>query len=180
MNRQGWWRRNRWGLLALIPMLAAAGWVHYDDVHDSYWASRPREPVAADASGWVFFAGARIRLVGLEPATDLRTFGGEPFQPPAGVAAWRATIVLQAPDQEALTGCALLLEDAAGNTYEANPRELDGARVPFASCTADDEPAPPSYETVAYFATPVSAQAAAVRVTVATRLPRYARLTPSG
>lgn len=177
--RRGWLERNLWGLLALVPLFAAAGWMHRDVITEKYREGRPREAVVSDADGWVSYAGARIRLAGLEPATDLVTFGGDPYRVPAGLVAWRATIVFQAADQEALAGCTLRLEDAAGNTYGPNPEELDGAKLPFASCTSADEPAPPSYDVVAYFVTPASARATAVRIMLTAELPRYARLTAS-
>lgn len=179
--QRGWWQRNQWALLALIPILAAVSWIHFDRVNEQYWESQPREPVSAGADGWASFAGARIRLDRLEPATDLKTFSNRPFTPPAGVAAWRAVLIFEAPDQEAIGACKLLLEDSDGRTYGASPDELSGARVPFASsCTSDDEPAPHSYESVVYFATPAAAKATAVRISIDRELPRYARLTTSG
>jgi len=178
-RRRGWLERNLLGLLALVPLFAAAGWIHRDDVTERYWAGRPREVVVSDAAGWVSYAGARIRLASLEPATDLVTFGGDPYRVPDGLTAWRAAILFQAPDQDAIASCTLRLEDTAGNTYGPSPDELTGAKMPFASCTSGDEPAPPSYEVVVYFVTPASAQASAVRVTVPRELPRYARLTPA-
>lgn len=178
---RGWWRRNLWGLLALLPILAATGWLHYDSVKERYWEGQPRIPVSAGADGWAPLASARVRLVTLEPADDLKTYAGKPFTPPSGVAVWRAVLAFEAPDQEAIGGCKLLLEDTTGKTYGAGPRELDGARLPFAtSCLAEDQPAPPSYEVTAYFTTPSAAQAAAVRIEVTRDLPRYARLTTTG
>jgi hypothetical protein len=123
-----------------------------------------------------------MRLVELAPATGLADFGGHPVALPAGARAWRARIAFDTPQPDALAGCRLTLEDAAGRTFEAGPAELQRARIPFASCVADraagTAPAPgnQAFETVAHFVLPESAPPAAVRVTVATKLPRYARL----
>ena len=177
-----WWRRNRWGLLALLPALVLALWSSVADGYPLYWNAKPREPVTSPAGGWLAFAGARMRLVELAPATGLADFGGHPVALPAGARAWRARIAFDTAAPDAIAGCRLTLEDAAARTFEAGPAELQGARIPFASCRPDRAAdAPPvsgrqAFETVAHFVLPTSALPAAVRVTVATKLPRYARL----
>jgi hypothetical protein len=175
----GWWRRNRWGLVALLPALLVALALQLDDVYDIYWKRQPRQPVSAGADGWVTYGEARLKLVALEPADDLRTFGGEPFPLPAGVAAWKATIAFEAT-KEAIGGCKLSLEDDAGRTYAPSPDELSDARTPFASCLPDYDPPPKSYQNEIYFATPESARPVAVRISLFPQLPRYARLAPAG
>lgn len=175
-----WLRRNRWWLLVLLPVLVAAGWLHYDDVYEGFHDRKPTEPVAAGDGGWVSFAGARMRLVSLEKAEDLEKNGGDPFTVPGGATAWRATIAFEAPDQDAIGGCQVSLEDDRGRTYDSGPSELSGARTGFASCGAPDKATPASYQSVVYFVTPGGTRATAVRITLATKLPRYARLTTSG
>jgi hypothetical protein len=172
-----WLRRNRWGLLALVPALVLALWPSGCDGYARYRASRPREPVTASRGGWVTFAGARMRLVELVPAGDLADFGGRPVPLPEGTRAWRARIAFEAPRTAPVAGCRLTLEDTAGRTFEAGPAELQGARIPFAGCAPEPaDGASPAFETVAHFLLPTAARPAAVRVTVATQLPRYARL----
>ena len=173
----GWWRRNRWGLVALLPALLGASALDLGDGYDRFWNSQPRAPVGPGADGWVAFAGARVRLAALAPAEDLREYGGQPFAPPPGVRVWRAAIAFDgAAPGGALAGCRLLLEDAAGRTFDAGPTELRRARTPIAGCTPPSGARGP-YETVAYFVTPAGARPVAVRVVLFTKLPAYARLT---
>jgi hypothetical protein len=178
----GFWRRNVWGLIALVPVLVATLWLTLGDAYDIYWKRYPREPVVAGGDGWISYGGARIRLIGLAPAHNLKDYSGKPWTPPASSRAWRATISFQLADPKAkIGGCTLALEDSAGHTYHANPSELHGARTPYAGCTQDTLATPaPTFELAAYFVLPADAKAVALRVTLAAELPRYARLTDSG
>lgn len=180
MSRGGWWRRNRWGLLALVPVLLLAAGLRAGDVYQVFWKRQPRAPVGPAADGWVTYGKARMRLVALAPATDLAGFGGAPFTPPAGVTAWKATVAFEATKDAGLGACRLLLEDEAGRTYGPSPNELSGARLPYPSCTPDGDPPPTSYQSVIYFATPTAARPAAVRIVLTLVLPRYARLPAEG
>jgi hypothetical protein len=172
-----WLRRNRWGLVALVPVLAATVSLQWGDVYDRYWRNEPRRPITAGDDGWVAFAGARMRLTDLAPGSDLEAFGGGPFQPPPGTALWRAKISFDAPKPDDLGGCAIVLADAAGRTYEANPPELSSTRAGFASCTPSfSEEGKTKYESTAYFVTPSATRPAGVRVTLRTQYPRYALL----
>jgi len=200
-TERGWWRRNRWGLVALLPALVAAMGVNLSSAYEMYWKSQPREPVAVGDGGWVAFAGARMRLVDLALADDLKDSYSNPVTPPEGTRVWRARIAFDAPQPEPLAGCELLLEDDAGRTYEATPRDVPRVSLPFPSCKPDTSaskttatPTPAtsaptssapatiapatvtSYETVAYFITSSAAHPVAVRVILPERLPAYARL----
>jgi hypothetical protein len=184
----GWLRRNRWGLVALVPVLAATVSLQWGDVYDRYWRNEPRQPVTASRDGWVAFAGARMRLTGLGPGTDLEAFGGEPYQPPDGTAVWRAKISFDAPNPDDLAGCEIAMADADGRTYEASPSELASTRAGFASCTpsSSDEGTAgrdakagggtTKYEQTVYFLTPSATRPAGIRVTLRSEYPRYALL----
>ena len=175
-----WWRRNRWGLIALVPVLATTVWLSWGDAYDRYWKRQPNEPVRAGSDGWVSFAGARMRLEGLGEGEHLTVFGGEKFTPPSGTAVWEARIAFDAPKPDDLGGCQIKLQDSAGTIYDASPVELSSVRVGaervgFASCTPDfDETAKTKYERAAYFLTPASIRPAAVRIILPTQNPRYA------
>lgn len=185
--RRGWWRRNRSGLLLLVPVLVVALWSPVRDTLDTYRRTGPRQPVSGAPGGWVDFAGTRMRLVSLtedDHPGDART--GGPALPP-GVRAWRAVLAFDPAASHAVDGCQLELEDTAGRRYDDNPNELSPFFLPFASCAPDDadngegRPAPdgaPGYRTWAYFVMPAGARPAAVRVLLATHYPRYARLLP--
>lgn len=174
-----WWRRNRWGVAALVPVLAATVALNWGDAYDKYWKSQPREAVTASDDGWVSFAGARMRLAGLGPGNDLTVFGGKPFPAPSGTTVWKARIAFAGAQPDDLAGCAILLEDAAGRTYEASPAELSEARgAGFVSCTPSIEDEDRTeYERAAYFITPAGTRPSAVRITLRTQTPRFARLT---
>jgi len=175
-----WWRRNWWGLLALVPALALAFYAPVKDARDQYWLSKPHEPVSAAADGWVSYAGARMRLVALVPATDVKDFSGKPVSLAGGAQIWRATIAFKAPDPTKIDGCELALESSDGATFEANPSELTRADVHYASCAPDTSAKPGlEYQAVAYFVVPRTTRPVAVWVILATKLPRYAWLTPS-
>lgn len=146
---------------------------------DHYNRTVPHEAVLPGADGWVSYSDARMRLASFGPATDLETYGGEPFSPPGGTKAWKATIEIEAASKESVAACTVKLEDTEGRTYSSSPNELQGARTRFASCTPEDDEAPSPWLVDLYFVTPESAQPAAVRVTRGLLNPRYARLITS-
>lgn len=176
---RGWWRRNLWGLLALVPLFALAVAPAAKDGWDLYNRIEAHEAVTAGADGWVTYSGARMRLVELAPATGLKNYREQPFTPPKGVRVWRATLAFETPDPKALSACGIELEDRAGRRYSDAPDELSGAAdLPYPSCAPEDENTPSPYQTFAYFALPESATPAAIRIIRGTELPRYAHLTP--
>ncbi|MEO3924475.1 hypothetical protein ABGB07_11535 [Micromonosporaceae bacterium B7E4] len=171
----GWWRRNRWGLLALLPALVLALGPGVKDGYERYSRAEYLEPVGVGADGWVEFSGARIRLVELVEAPSVPARGSRPVTLPEGVRVWRATLVFELSTPEALIGCLPYLEDGDGRLFSANPPELNGARLPVTRCVADD-PAQRSLQAEAYFLLPRPATPVALRIVKATQRPRYARL----
>jgi hypothetical protein len=176
---KGWWRRNLWGLIALLPILGLALGPTLKESLDLYNRVDAHDAVLPGGDGWVSYSDARIRLVSFGPATDLKTYDGEPFQPPARTKVWKATLAFDAASKDAVTGCTLALEDSEGRIFSANPTELSGARARFPACTPEDDNAPSPWQVDMYFMTPEAAQPAAVRVTRGLQLPRYARLETS-
>lgn len=174
----GWLRRNRWGLIAILPALALIVGLRFDTIYDLYWNNKPREPIPVAPDGWVSFAAARFRLTELVEAKDVKGTDGKPFALP-GVTVWRAKVAIETSDPDAVRGCNFALEDSTGRIYGSNATELIRARVPVGSCLIDDKATPPvRHESIVHFILPASVQPAAVRVTLATKLPAYARLTP--
>lgn len=182
-GRVGWWRRNRWGLIALLPVLGLALGPKTVDAYHTYHNADPREPVQTTPGAWTTFAGGQLRLIELTVAT-VHDYNGEPLALPSGVRPWRVAIEFRVTDTNAYAGCDLWLQDDQGRLFSANPVELRGADVPYAGCTSSDvgdehhTDAPVVYQTLAYFVLPASAQATAARVTLATALPRFALLHP--
>lgn len=166
-----------WGLIALVPVFALAVAPAAKEGWDLYNRVEVHEAVTAGADGWVNYAGARIRLVELAPATGLKNYREQPFTPPKAVRVWRATLTFETPDPKAMGVCAIEVEDREGRRYSDRPDELSGAAdLPYPTCAPEEENTPSPYQVVAYFALPESATPAAVRVSRNTERPRYARL----
>jgi hypothetical protein len=183
---KGWWRRNLWGLIALLPVIALALGPSVKEGLDLYNRVDAHEAVLPGSDGWVSYSGVRMRLVGFAPATDLQTYDGEPWQPPANTKVWRATVAIDAgakwaTDKYAVAGCNLKLEDTEGRQFTANPAEMSGSNPSrrVASCSPEDDDTPTPWEVEAYFLLPESAQPAALRIIRGTDLPRYARFPVS-
>jgi hypothetical protein len=150
----GWWRRNRWGLVAVLPAFAAILSLHFSDAYEQYWLRQPNEPVAAAEQGWASYGGAQMRLVELGPAGDLKDYGGKPVQLPPSVRAWRAVIEFRVSSADAVAGCRLSLEDDTARVYDVGPAELSRARTPIPTCTAPAGSQPSAdYQSVVYFVT---------------------------
>ena len=178
----GWWRRNRWGLVALVPALLAVLALSAEDLYHGVYAKQPREPVPANADGSYELFGTKIRLVDLSPATDLKRFGGSAFVLPPNVTVWRARIEFATVEETEIGGCAITLEDSEGRIFDDDPTDLlTGARdVVSYGCAADfDAPDPSRYVNAIYFALPRDARPVAVRIYDAVSLPGYVRLSPA-
>jgi hypothetical protein len=180
--KPSWWRRNRWGLAALLPALVGAIGLDVRDGYRHHRNAQPSAPIGPGADGWVAFAGARMRLAEIAPA-ELQDYRGRRHELSGSLRAWRAEIVFDGA-RAALASCRLMLEDAAGRTFDPDPAELRGLRIPLPGCRPPpDSAASPSrtdraeYTTMSYFVTPASARPVAVRITLTGALPSYARLT---
>jgi hypothetical protein len=190
-TNRGWWRRNRWGLVALVPALVALLALSTEDLYYKVYVREPRVPVAAAADGSYEVRGTRVRLVDFAKATDLKTYDGSAFEPPAGVVIWRARIEFavapgidpktDAQKDTEIGGCEISLIDAEGRIFEDDPYNmLSGARdVVGSGCLVNfDAPDPARYVNAVYFALPSDSQPVAVRIYDAIMLPNYIRLTP--
>ena len=177
----GWFRRNRWGLIGLVPAVLALLALSAENVYYGVWSMNPRTPVAADSGGRYTLGTTRIRLVGVAAATDLKSFDGTSFVPPPHVTIWRARIEFATEVKDGNTdigGCAIAIEDTAGRTFSEDPKEIDGAAdVVASSCLPPDNASgPTTYVNAVYFALPSDAHPVAVRITEPVQLPRYVRL----
>lgn len=178
----GWWRRNVWGLLLILPAVAVVVAVRWGDIYDSVLRNEPLLPMHGTQQEWLSFNGAQMRLAEFGPATGLVGSGNRPFALPDGITAWKGVIEFQAPDQEAVQGCDFVLEDAQGRLYGDRPDELSGARgLPFPACTAPSEQkGSTDYSTTVVFVMASDAQPAALRIVWRSQYPRYARLRVTG
>jgi len=179
--RPRWFRRNRWGLVALLPLIAGLLSFQVKDVYTRLWTEKPREPVPVGEGGWVAYSDARVRLISLAPATDVKGRSGDTVILPSSVIIWRARIAVEGADAEdALGGCDVTVEAGDGRIFSGSPTELDDTDAVSYGCL------PPStgytkgspYELATSFVLPRDATPVAVRIVLATQLPRYARLSP--
>lgn len=188
----GWWRRNAWGVVLLVPAMAAVTVAPYLNTYDTFLKLQERTPVLPSAEHWVTFSDARMRLVELSDESTLPTYDDKTTPAPPGLRVVKAVLEFDgSPENKGLQGCRLFLESTAGERYSEKPVELtnvDLVSLPDGGCTPETEftPTPkpnptPSdarrtWRTVCYFAMPLTAYPSAVRVSIATELPRYAVL----
>jgi hypothetical protein len=177
MKKPGFFRRNMWGLLGLLPVTAAFAVVALDrtDFYGQQLNGLPRAGVSAAPADWVSFSKARLRLVNMAPTTDLYDTAGKPMKMPAELKTWRAVIEIQVDNQKDLADCEMSLEDSDGRLFGTRPYELANLRMPTPTCTAEDT-ALNAYQVTVFFVTPTDAKPVAVRVVRAAALPSYARL----
>lgn len=176
---RGWWRRNWWAL-PLLPALVVAS-VGYDivDGYERWRKFTATEAVSSGPGEWVAYSDGRLRLRSLTEVDSLTDRQGRPVDIPSGVQVWQAVIEIDAPAGTRLRACDdILLEDAAGRTYTADPAELDAADLEYYDCfPLIDVPEGETYTVTATFVTP-GGPVSGVRVVVVSELPRYAWLTP--
>ncbi|GAA1736983.1 hypothetical protein [Luedemannella helvata] len=175
--RPGWWRRNWWGLLLVVPLFVATIAPDLGDAYDRWFPTGPTERVSGANGQWVSFGGGRLRLVSLQRAVALRTHSGRPVTLPATVQVWQATLEIDAGRDAPLEGCTLFLEDARGRTFSANPNELSDVDVDRVYGCSRPYGGPESGPFTIVAAFVASSAPSAVRVTLASELPRYAWLT---
>jgi hypothetical protein len=163
----GWWRRNVWGLVLLpVAVVAALIGPFVDTAYRDLFRSEPRIAIDGPGGAWATFAGGRMRLLKLETVPSFTVNGAR---------VWHALVGY---DASTLGGCTVVLEDGDGRTFGADPVELSGANLDGdLGCGAPSDGAT-RYELSYYFVLPAGARAAALRITVPTETPRYARLTP--
>jgi hypothetical protein len=190
----GWWRRNAWGMVLLVPAFAVVAIAPYLNTYDSFLMNQERTPVEPGAAHWVNYHGARMRLVELSEETTVPKYDGSPVPTPQGMRVVKAVLEFDGvPDD--LGGCQVLLQDTIGERYSESPTELstlDGVSLPHGGCGIDDRPdpsvsppasptprpsgAPAHWKTICYFVMPTTAYPSAVRIVIETELPRYALL----
>jgi hypothetical protein len=179
-----WWRRNWWGLAAVVPLLAGVVWISPNDSFQVLRDERTEEIIRPAADGWAAYGEVRLRFAGFGPA-ELFDDEQQPFEVP-GLAAWQATLTVEVGDDpDAFLGCRLELEDAAGRRYLDAPQVIGsahdaaGSLLYSADCTRpfEEEEAGQTgpFETLAYFLLPESTDPVALRVSHYAQEPAYVR-----
>jgi hypothetical protein len=201
----GWWRRNRWGLVLVLPgllvLLALSAQRLRHELHDSQLT----EPAAALSDGSYELEGTRVRLIDIGPATGIKTYDGNAFTPPGNVVIWQVRLDLlivvpkpaatglptptpdpsepphpdvTLPPETQLGACTLTLEDGHGRRYDDEPDAfLEGADVNhnYGCLGPFDATDPMHYEITALFALPRDTRPVALLVSHSS-LPHYIRI----
>ena len=177
----GWWRRNRWGLILVLPLIAGVVGLNGHLIYVRNYAERPEEPVPVDATGQARLDDYAVRVIELVPVDNQQELKRLlPFESPglpSSVKVWRLILSIDAPDDGLVGECLIRLrDDATGRSFAMGPAELSGSDVrPYGGCLADDNEQPAPYTATAYFLLPAETRPSAIVVTWQLRLPRYVR-----
>lgn len=146
----GWWRRNRWGLVALPVALALACVASADRVRTLWWEADLRRPTAAapgetvtyhqdvrDGVDSTYPVDVEVRLDGVEDTTVLP----DRMELPPGTRAVRVDLTLAADPDTVLLLCRIAVRSADGTRYDHVPSAW-GASQPTMPCVPDDAPGP--------------------------------------
>jgi hypothetical protein len=178
---RGWWRRNIWGLLALLPLTAGVIAINADLLVEENLTLQPRQPIVVALGESVSYGDASVRLVSLtqvEPNEDLVGYEGS-LAP--GLTIWQGIFDIDPDSGDSfISGCKPTIEDGQGRLYGNYPSELNGGRKGWNGLTSDavDEPAGSKadpYVSTSYFVMPTGNDPAGVRVVCESALPRYVR-----
>lgn len=114
MTGASWWRRSRWGLLALAVLVPAslAAALSVDAVE--YWNGSPRTAVEVPAGQTASFQGAQLRVLESWTATADSPEGQE-YGVPEGTALVSVTFELDASAASEEFGCRTVLLEQRGD-----------------------------------------------------------------
>jgi len=173
---RGWWRRNGWGLLLVLPLAAGMFALNTTEIYRLNFASLPKRAVPVDSTGKAVLDDYAVRVVEVVPVDnadevkDLLSSTRAPL--PTTVKVWRAILSFAGPN-EISNSCAVELIDGQGRAYTAGPSELAAGHF---ACAPDDTAQPSPYVSTSYFLLPNEGRPAAVRVVWEPRLPRYVHI----
>ena len=68
--KRGWWRRNVWGLVLLLPLLAGLVGLNGHLIYVRNYAERPSEAVPVDATGKATLDDYAVRVIELAPVEN--------------------------------------------------------------------------------------------------------------
>ena len=176
MNK-GWWRRNIWGLLLIVPLIAGTFAFGIDEAYKYNYTMLPKEPVPIDGTGRAVlddYAARLIEVKHVETEAELKRverFGQDRL--PSNVSVWRGILSIEAPEDSFVTLCDSWLVDGQGRRYRNAPSELGGDSRSFAACGPDDEKQPAPYTVTFYFLLPSGVRPTALLITWDPQLPRF-------
>ena len=184
---RGWWRRNLWGLVVMLPLVAALFATNADVFIERNLTLQPREPLEAPVGQVVEYADADVRLVSFTNVDPTVRVVGRDHTLPAGLVIWQSVFDVDPHDAESLVQSSRLwVEDAQGRIYSNHPTELRGVDNAGIGGLSPDTvgdldaptPAPDApFTSTSYYVLPAEVQPVAVRVVYEPALPRYVRFT---
>lgn len=147
---RGWWRRNRWALLALPFAAALALVLGAYRVHTFWWTTHLTEATHAPAGDTATLTdtfedaqGAHTRTVtmGAGPAEVVTTYPGHSGEPlpvdeVPGTQVWRFELHVEAAPDQVLSACQMELVDDRGRTFQVRHSEI-GWELPQDLCVPD-------------------------------------------
>jgi hypothetical protein len=176
--RRGWWRRNLWGLIVVLPLIGGFFALNAQDFYNANFASTPRDPAPVDADGAAVLDDYHVAIDSFESVgEDDPALLDRGVTVAGSVQAWRAVVDFTGPEEMADCTEVDLIDDGA-RIHPAGPSLLDG--IGALSCNADDIGAPSPYQSTFYFLLPAQAQPQALRIIWEPLLPRYIELPVAG
>lgn len=135
--RPGWWRRNIFGVLLLVPALVLTAVEPVISNYETLWTRRERVPAQVAEGAWASYGGVRVRLVEVAEEKDLPAYGGQRKPAPTGMRVVRVVLAFEGPGT-ALSLCKLTLLSTTGDEYAARPDELSGASLGYDPCSVEE------------------------------------------
>jgi hypothetical protein len=170
---RGWWRRNLWGLILVVPLAVGMFALNTTAIYHLNFTSLPKRAVPVDGTGKAVlddYALRVVEVVRVDNTAELNEVLGSTKAPlPTTVKVWRAILSFAGPN-DVSSSCGVELIDGQGRAYTAAPSELAVGGTP---CYPDDEAQPSPYVSTVYFLLPTESRPSAVRVMWTSRLPRY-------
>jgi len=172
---RGWWRRNVWGLILLLPLTAGLFALNRNLIYDRNFAVEPRLAAAVDGTGKAVLDDYAIRLIEAVPvpSSELETIlsGRPPL--PSTARPWRVILSIAGPQESFVGDCRVELMTADDLAYLASPNELAFTGSTLSHCYPDDSRQPSPYVTTLYMLLPADQEPVGVRITWEPLLPRY-------
>jgi hypothetical protein len=175
--RRGWWRRNLWGLILLLPVTAGLVAFNADLLYNANIMAAPRDPAPVDAAGSAVLDDFEVSLESFESvADDDLALTDRDITLPASVQAWRAIVRFSGPEDD-LSLCDVSVIDDDDRPYPSSPSMLPLGGY---GCNPDDFESPSPFTATFYFVLPAQAHPQALQITWPPLLPRYVRLPVDG
>lgn len=150
MSTQGWWRRNRWALVALPFVLALVAVTGASRLVNFWWPSQLGDPDPAvvgqpvehvvrtfDAGGAETSFAATVLVGPTTEARDVTDADGMLHLVPHvdGTVVWRTDLTITAPVEHDAATCFVEVVDDRGRTTRYNPSTVGADGLPFTPCS---------------------------------------------